>query len=76
VLFVKGKTVILIIMVLFAFLDYKTHYKTELRNAPSVSESYMGYTYTTNWDRNNHKTYPMTTEDMYMGGKLTKQVNQ
>jgi hypothetical protein len=73
---VKGKTIILIIMVLFAFLDYKTHYKPELRNAPSVSESYMGYTYTTNWDRSNHKTYPKTVEDMYMGGKLTKQVKQ
>lgn len=72
----KGKTIILIIMVLFAFLDYKTHYKPELRNAPSVSDSYTGYTYTSNWDRSNHKTYPETSEDMYMGGKLTKQVNQ
>lgn len=70
----KEKIFILIMIVVFAFLDYTTHYKPELRNAPSVSDSYIGYTYSSSWDRSNHKTYPKTLEDMYTGARASKQV--
>jgi hypothetical protein len=69
---VKEKSIILIFIIAFALLDYKTHYKPERINAPSVSDSYMGYTYTSNWDRSNHKTYPESLEELFMGGELTK----